>query len=354
MRISVEAWQPDYGGELDLGRPDEETIAEVQTDCEDRPWAPINPEHPGDLCDKELIFIDGTRRIDARLFVSDNGSAPTPGVAGSVGVGAVACDPAAPGINGRKGAEWWKPKNARVVEERITRYLAVGGGLAAALSAGAGLEYKSLPVPGYSIDELVDAVHNTMRTIEAQLGQEMAAKDYLVFVDGPLAVMRAQPQPMVGFIKAHHRRYLQGDQEKVVSELGCGQRTPMFAFGEPRPRYSWYLRLCKPEADMHGWHGVVRCEAPAALPVEDVVQLADASASLLPAFASLPFWDARAPQNLVPVTGLEKRLHHLLGERDLVYRMVRSAARRVNGHDAAQNGKSRVAATNVSGSVAQG
>ncbi|MDQ3986786.1 MAG: hypothetical protein M3280_09850 [Actinomycetota bacterium] len=331
MRIAVEAWSPEYGGELDLGGPEELTTADVKTDCEDRTWAPVDPADAGDLCDRPLAFIDGTRRIDARLFVTDNGGAPTPGVAGSVGVGAVGCDPAPAGVNGRKSGAWWKPKGARIVAERVDRYLAVGGGLAAELSAGAGLEYRSLPVPGFAIDELVHSVHNAMRTKEAEMAQELAATDHLVFVDGPLAVMRAEPLPMVGFIKAHHRRYLESEQEQVIGDLGCGQRTPLFAFGEPRHRYSWYLRLCEPEDDMHGWHGIVRAEAPAAIPLEDAVRLADASASLLPAFASLPFWDARAPQNLVPVTGLERRLHHLLGERDLVYRMVRSAAMRVNG-----------------------
>lgn len=330
MRIAVEAWAPDYGGEADLGAPDEVTIEEVDVTCEDRPWAPVSPDDPGSLCERPIVFIDGTRRIDARVFVTNNGTS-APGLAGSVGVGAVLCDPAPGGIDGRKGQTWWRPKSARVVTERIERYLAIGGGISASLSAGAGLEYGSLPVPGFAVEQLVGAVHNTMRTREAEMAQEIAATEALVFVDGPLAVMRADPLPSVGFIKAHHRRYLEPEHEPIVAELGCGQRTPLFAFGEPRPRYSWYLRLCERDDEMHGWHGVVRCEAPAALPREDVVHLADASALILPAFASLPYWDPRAPQNLVPVTGLEKRLRHLLGERDLVYRMVRSAARRMNG-----------------------
>jgi len=68
------------------------------------------------------------------------------------------------------------------------------------------------------------------------------------------------------------------------------------------------------------------------------VALADASASILPAFASAPHWDPRAPQNLVPIAGLEKRLRHLLGERDLVYRMVRSAAQLAGGRAPAAAG----------------
>jgi hypothetical protein len=84
---------------------------------------------------------------------------------------------------------------------------------------------------------------------------------------------------------------------------------------------------------MHGWFGIARCEVPAALPMESAIELADISARLLPGFASQPYWDKRAPQNLVPIAGLEKRLRHLMGERELVYRMIRSAAKRAGEGD---------------------
>ena len=331
MRIAVEAWSPEYGGELNLRAPEDVSTEAVDTKVEGRAWAPITPDDPGELCERRLVFVDGTRRIDARLFLSDNGGRPTPGVAGSVGVGAVACDPAPLGVDGRRGGRWWSARRAHVAAERVDRYLAAGQGLEASLPAGPGLAFRSLPVPGRELEAMVDAVHDAMRQAEAALAQELSADDGLVFVDGPLAVMDPGPRTIVGFIKAHHRRYLDEGEEEVVGRLGCGQRSPLFSFGEFRPRYSWYLRLCEPVSDAHGWHGVVRCEAPAALPLARVVSLADASASILPAFASAPHWDPRAPQNLVPVAGLERRLRHLLGERDLILRMIRSAARRYNG-----------------------
>ena len=332
MRITVEAWAPDYGGEVDLRGPDDLTVERVDTACESRPWNPIAPAAEGEFSSRPVGFVDGTRRVDARLFLSDNGSAPIPGVAGSVGVGAVVCDSAGPGANGRKGPEWWARRRAEITELRLIRFLATGGGQRAAISAGPGLEYQSLPVNGLSVDEMVSAVHNQMRAREAELAQDLAQRDdALVFIDGPLAVMRPGATTVVGFIKAHHARYLEGDEEALLGRLGCGERTPLFAFGEPRPRYSWYLRLCGRDADLHAWHGLVRCETPVQVGLDRAVSLADASAAILPAFASLPHWDARAPQNLVPVAGLEKRLRHLLGDRELVYRMIRSAAQRYNG-----------------------
>ena len=331
MRIAVEAWSPEYGGELKLAAPEEVSTESVDTEVEGRVWEPVTPGDAGDMGDRRIVFVDGTRRIEARLFLSDNGGRPVPGVAGSVGVGAVACDPAPAGVDGRRGDRWWTKKSAWVASTRVERFLAVGNGTEASLPAGSGLSFRSLPVPGQDLEDMVDAVHDAMRQSEAELAQELAGGNDLVFVDGPLAVMDPGPRSIVGFIKAHHRRYLDAEQEQVVGRLSCGQRTPLFSFGEFRPRYSWYVRLCEPAADTHGWHGIARCESPAAIPLGQVVALADASAAILPAFASAPHWDPRAPQNLVPVAGLERRLRHLLGERELILRMIRSAAKRLNG-----------------------
>ncbi|MDP9225614.1 MAG: hypothetical protein M3P18_17580 [Actinomycetota bacterium] len=316
MRIAVEAWSPEFGTGLDLGEPDEVSVEKVETGCEVQDWMPISPPPPASE-DQVVAFVDGTRRIDARVFVMDADGGAVPGVAGTVGVGAVVCE-----LNGSR-------RPAECVEIGISRFLAVGEGLSQSLAAGPGLEYRGLPVPGRSTERLVDGVHNAMRSREADIARAMADRGHLVFADGPLAVVDPGPRSIIGFIKAHARRYLAADKEAVLTSLDCGQRTPVFAFGELRARYSWYLRLCPPEQGMHGWFGIARCEVPAALPMTRVIDMADRSTALLPAFASRPFWDKRAPQNLVPIAGLEKRLRHLMGERELVYRMIRSAAKRV-------------------------
>ena len=168
-----------------------------------------------------------------------------------------------------------------------------------------------------------------MRASEAALAQDIADDYALVLLDGPLAVMRPRPQRIVGFIKAHHARYLSTEDETILGELRCGERTPLFAFGEPRPRYSWYLRLCQLERSHHPWHGLVRCETPASVGRSTAVALAEMTAQLLPRFASEPYWDPRAPQNLVPVVSLERHMRHLLGDRELITRTIRSAAARL-------------------------
>ena len=328
----MEAWSPEYGGEVDLGSQDF-TVEEVDITCETKEWSPLSPGPLGALGEMAVAFVDGTRRNEARISVSDDGEMPTPGIAASIGVGATVCDPAPAGVDGRRNGRWWTARSARLVSERVERFLAIGGNKDVRLSAGAGLEYRSLPVDGFEIERVDKAIHNAMRSREAHMAQELAAQGLLVFVDGPLALLSPDPLPMVGYIKSHHRRYLDDDEQSVVSRLGCSERTPLFAFGTERRRLSWYLRLCEPDDDLGGWHGVVRCETPAQISLDFAVSLADASAAILPAFASAPHWDPRAPQNLVPIAGLEKRLKHLLGERDLVYRMVRSAAHRSGAHE---------------------
>jgi len=65
------------------------------------------------------------------------------------------------------------------------------------------------------------------------------------------------------------------------------------------------------------WSGIVRLECSADLPRAEVVRLADLTARLLPPLASVPHKDPRAPQNLVPIGGLERELRHRLGPRYL-------------------------------------
>jgi hypothetical protein len=71
---------------------------------------------------------------------------------------------------------------------------------------------------------------------------------------------------------------------------------------------------------------VVRCECSADLDPVALVELASVTAALLPRFASAPHKDARAPQNLYPIAGLERDLRRRLGDARLLYRALRAAA----------------------------
>ena len=155
------------------------------------------------------------------------------------------------------------------------------------------------------------------------LATGVPADDELLVVDGPLGDRR-HIGGAVGYVKAHHVSYLSPAQQVVVGALAPGQRTPLFAVGAHRFRWSWYLRLPGPAT--HPWWGIVRCEASGELSRDAAVAVADRVAATLPRFASQPHNDARAPQNLHPIAGLERELRRRLGDPLLLERALRRAA----------------------------
>lgn len=154
--------------------------------------------------------------------------------------------------------------------------------------------------------------------------QGLDPQECLIVVDGPLRD-RGGPHTL-GFIKSHRRAHLPTEQHLLVGSLGPAERTPVFALGQGlfRRRYSWYLRLpCLPASP---WSGVVRIEAFADLEPGRAIELADLSQRVLPRFGSVEYKDARAPQNLYPVAGLERELRRRLGEPQLLHRILKVVA----------------------------
>jgi hypothetical protein len=130
----------------------------------------------------------------------------------------------------------------------------------------------------------------------------------------------------VGLIKRQSRAYLPPDRSGILAELISGARTPLFRIHHQRlERYAWYLRIAAGR-DIDGvMTGIVRLEVSSRLGVEDAVELADLTASLLPRFASRIGRDPRAPQNLYPVGRLETVLRHRLGDSTLMRRALEAA-----------------------------
>ena len=91
MRFAVETWAPEYGVAADAAEL-EPTAGDVDVTVERKAeeWAPIAP---GDvLAPESMIFIDGVRRFDARIWIGgDDGEVVRPGVCASVAAGAVRC-----------------------------------------------------------------------------------------------------------------------------------------------------------------------------------------------------------------------------------------------------------------------
>ena len=72
---------------------------------------------------------------------------------------------------------------------------------------------------------------------------------------------------------------------------------------------------------------MVRCEVDGSEPLAEAVATANQVTALLPRYATRPHQDARAPQNLHPIAGLERELRRRMGDPALLWRGLRLAAR---------------------------
>ena len=79
MQFSVETWAPEYGSavESDLEDVSERVDATVEQDLAD--WAPVAPTPRGRP--DRLQFVDGVRRIDARVWIHRGRPRRTPACA---------------------------------------------------------------------------------------------------------------------------------------------------------------------------------------------------------------------------------------------------------------------------------
>lgn len=310
---SIDPWDPSYGmaygDELTAdGRP--ESTAELVLDLElpEDEWQPITADTAGPVPDT-VLFLDGVRRIDARVWVHGAEPQPAPGIAASYAAGLVCCNGA-----------------ARITDVAVERGLFTAAADAADLASRHGV-YPARRALGPGMDKLTLALQQRLSDTEVQLAmlfrKENPDANDLLFVDGPLRG-RTHLDRTIGYIKTHHTSYLPPPNAATVAALQPGQRTPAFTMGTSWRRNSWYLRL--PGTSGAPWSGVVRLECSADLPVPEVRRLADLSARLLPPLASSAHKDPRAPQNLVPIGGLERELRRRLGDQQLLYRSLRAAA----------------------------
>jgi hypothetical protein len=308
MRFWVDAWDPAYGTSADPGADGTDgtaAVTDLDVELPAAEWRAVPPA-PGAV--PEVVhFVDGVRRIDAHVWI-DGAGGPVPGLAASYAAGVVSC----------------RPGEARVAVVDVRR------GLFTAAPAGTAVRAPLADYPVHRSDDPDEAA------LSLQLQRALAAAEVdcavrartdpaeLLVVDGPL-LGRGQLSNVLGLIKTHRTPYLEGAAHALVARLGTGERTPVFRMGTRWVRCSWYLRLpCRPGAP---WAGVVRVECPD-LPAAAAVELARLSQAVLPRFASTEHKDQRAPQNLVPIGGLEALLRRRLGDRLLLDRTLRLAAAR--------------------------
>jgi hypothetical protein len=336
MRFAVDGWDPNYGTSLEVeGDAEAPTQVIADVECDRARWSPIRPKEVAPPA--ATIFVDGVRRLEARIWIdepagaiseggSDSDTDPTrrateasAALCASYAAGSVCCC--------REGAH--------LLNAEVRRGLFTAATHATDLATWAG-SYQVFPTvikenQGLAIS-LSASLQHQLSTLE--ITTAVAARNQLrehgipdraelLVVDGPVRG-RENLQRVLGFIKSHQIAYLEPRLHAMIGTLTAGERTPVFLLGTSWDRFSWYLRLpCLPGQP---WAGIARVECAANLPSHEAIALADLSQAVLPRFASAEYKDARAPQNLYPVAGLERELRRRLGDSALLYRALRQAA----------------------------
>ena len=305
MRFTIDPWDVTYGVSVDTETL-EPTTADVALELElpVEAWRPVDPDL--EVRPETIVFVDGVRRVDARVWI-DQGDTADAGICATYAAGAVCCDEEAH----IKGA---------AVERGMFSASPDAGDVATHLG-----NYPARMASSGTPEALALALQERMLALELAIAEQARQETNvgLLVVDGPLRGRQHLPDG-IGFIKTHNVAYLPSELNETVSRLKPGQRTPVFTIGTSWSRHSWYVRLPGPSGGP--WAGVVRCECSADLSPTSAVSLANTAGAALPRFASHPHKDPRAPQNLYPIGGLERELRRRLGDQQLMYRALRQAA----------------------------
>ena len=166
-------------------------------------------------CPARVLFLDGVRRIDARIWVhGDATRSPLPGIAASFAAGLV-------GLR-RRG-----PRSPTSAVERGLFTAAAEARRRSSTRQGELPGQAGRPGPG--LDQLSLALQQRLTDAEVQLALAFRAAhpaaDDLLVVDGPLRG-RTHLDRTVGYIKTHHASYLPAEQAAVVAALAAGPAHP--------------------------------------------------------------------------------------------------------------------------------
>jgi hypothetical protein len=313
-RFRLDAWASDYGATVDTEDGDEddargfEIDAFVEVSAWDGPITCTPVARP-----ERIIFVDGVQRTEVWGRIEVDG-AVVDAALGSVAVGA------AISYAGRAEVAFDEPG-------RVHRVYAVGGAVSVdSLNVRSGsheMRFEPAISEKHGRTGVSLALGNRRAMLERQFAEKLVDEDSLVVLDGRLSFEPGPAHQVVGMAKTIHRNYLQGMPEcAIVPMLGACERTPVFRihYGDTT-RYSWYLRLPFTRTIHHSLAGIVRLETPE-IGEAAAIRLANLTSYHLPDFASQPQHDPRAPQNLVPIGALEKRLRHEMGDATWLRRTI--------------------------------
>ncbi|MCS7193535.1 MAG: DNA double-strand break repair nuclease NurA [Meiothermus sp.] len=305
MPWRLEAWSPEYDLPERVEGEGVEGVA-VQTEIEGD-WVAHAPPRVAPEGWPVFYLVDGRQRVEAQLVDAAGRKA----LLATVIAGAVCRD----------------EKGIYPVGEPRKRHILLHKDEVEPLPPGLS-HYQPVRVRETDPASLKARVTEEMRRLEAAVVNELEG-GYVV-VDGQLYPGEEgfrRSDRLMGYAKTQAATYLSPEHQALLHRLEPYQRTPIFwvpgrAFNRLVDVYSWYVRLpLEPRVPFHGAAALLRVESPTREPAE-AKALADLSVSLFCTMASTPWRDPRAPQNLVPVFGLEQWLGRHLGPLEVARRRI--------------------------------
>lgn len=295
---------------MEESAPDGQEAVDTTIERESGEWNAIDPAVTPGSPRESVWFIDGVRRLEARVTAKSDGQYFY-GAFGAYAVGVVHLNDYQAGFERFITGRMLVLSSSDLPPREIT--------------LAPGLTYLPVRVADSEPDAPIRAIHGEMRKAEENLAREIAAhENRLVIVDGPLTFEDQTRGSAVGYIKRIIKTYLAPPQLALLTTLELGQRTPLFALQRSKrfSRISWFLRLSEPRKGDSDFSGIVRLEVETAVGVEMAQMLADTCGKMLPELKARRALDQRAPQNLLPINALERFLRRKLGDERLIRRRL--------------------------------
>ena len=320
MRIALDPWGSDYGSQIAVSHEvdsEDTSVQALEDPVEECPWAPIPPRPTAQP--QMVAVVDGVMRTDTSAMVSE-GDRHALALFGSYATGAVIMN-----------------SQVQIVRDQVVRLLIAGNNwpepddVDVPAGTSASLCYQGRSSSADSYDKLREALTTEMRQSEARVAEKLSTEDSLILADGNLTFFSGSSS-VVGAIKTIHKMYLAPKRAAILERLQPGERTPLFRIvsGRKSDGYSvltCYLRLARPQPIELPFAGLVRLEVKASLGPQKAVILLNQAAVKVFTLASHAPKDPRAPQNLIPVGGLERQLRHRLGDPQLILRGIKQKLR---------------------------
>ncbi len=317
MKLRLDPWAAEYNTAFFAEEARYNNPEKLEPFIETETWGRIAPTSSR-LTWEKLLFIDGTRRIEARVLLEDEREQVAFGALGSCAIGVVDCCPE-------------HSRQAEIYKTIVKRVCALSSGhslpnfeLLPSGSRLGSLAYETCTTNKRDAESVVEELQNIMLQEERHLASRLSQQhpESLIICDGQRPIGAVESN-VIGYLKTIHDSRISREQLAVVRSLEQGERSPVYKVKtkEDTFYFEWFLRLRDPRPWLYSLAGMVRIQAYSE-DLEYILELANWTCLNLPVFASRQHQDPRAPQQLLPTRALEHELKRRMGDAQLIRRRI--------------------------------